>query len=497
MSLLKNELKILFKHGSVYGLAEILSRLVGFLMIPVYTSYLKATGYGISEISGLTFEIVGIILNMGLANAVYRFYYDREINKSNKVMSTACVGIPIVGFIVLGIISLFSRQIASVVLEGSEQGIYIFLATWTLWFNQQLNQIYTYLRVTESSGKYLVLSISKLIMALSLNILFIVGLGWGVLGMFTANLITAGLFTVVFYPFLLKRVGLKVDITVAKVMLRFSMPIIPANLASYIVNASDRFFIKAFFSMADVGIYSLGHKFGTIVFYLVRTPFMQIWEPRRYALYREGAPAGVYAKITTYFVGLMIFVGLCISVYIQDVIKVISPAEFWGAYVYIPAIVLCYIIYALDHHVAFGILLDKKTEYWTYVNLVMAALNLTLNFILIPHFKIWGAICANFLSLVFKISALHIIARKFFAIPFEWTRMAGILSVSALLYLISVLINPSGLIQALMFDTFLIMLFLPLIWITGLINAEEKKSTIAGIARLYEKRKLLKCFSQE
>jgi O-antigen/teichoic acid export membrane protein len=496
MSLLKKEVKTLFKHGSIYGLAEILGRLVGFLMIPVYTSYLKATGYGITEMVGLTFEIVGIVLNMGLANAVYRFYYDKEINKPKAVMSTACVGIPIVGFIVLGIISLFSKQIASLVLDGREQGIYIFLATWTLWFNQQINQIYTYLRVTESSGKYLVLSISKLVIALSLNILFIVGFKWGVLGMFAANLITSGLFTVVFYPFLLKRVGLKVDFYIVKVMLRFSAPIIPANLASYIVNASDRFFLKAFFSLADVGIYALVYRFGTIVFYLIRSPFMQIWEPRRYALYREGAPAGIYAKITTYFAGLMIFVGLGISIYIQDIIKIISPPEFWIASIYVPVIVLSYIIYSLDHHVAFGILIDKKTEYWTYVNLVMSGINLFLNFILIPHYKIWGAVWATFLSLMFKITALHIIARRFFPIPFEWMRMGGLLSIAVLLYMISVLINPSGLIMALIFDTFLIMLFLPLIWITGLINAEEKKSTIAGIARFYEKRKLLKYFSQ-
>jgi O-antigen/teichoic acid export membrane protein len=453
-------------------------------MIPIYTHYLKADGYGISELVGLTFEIVGIILNLGIASAIYRFYYDKNIDEPDKVISTACIGIPILCFVVLGTLSLFSKQISSVLLEGSDQWIFIFLATCTLWFNQQFSQVYTYLRVTESSLKYLVLSISKLVVSLSLNILFIVGLEWGVLGLFTANLISAAVFTIIFYPILLRKVGLTFDFKIARLMLRFSTPLIPANLASFVVNASDRFFIKAFFSIADVGIYSLGHKFGTIVFYLIRTPFMQIWEPRRYALYREDAPPEIFARIATYFVGLMIFVGLGVSIFIQDVIKVISPPDFWTASSYIPAIVLCYIIYGLDHHVAFGILIDKKTEYWTYVNLTMSALNLVLNFTLIPKYGIWGAILATFLSLVFKICALHIIARRFFSIPFEWSRMAGVLCLAAFLYLMRLFIHPSSVLLAFSIDTLLVLLFFPLVWITGLITRDEKGTVVKGFKKL-------------
>ena len=261
-------------------------------------------------------------------------------------------------------------------------------------------------------------------------------------------------------------------------MLRFSIPIIPANLASLVVNASDRYFIKAFFSIADAGIYGLGYKLGNVVFYLIRVPFMQIWEPRRYALYRDNAPVEIYAKIATYFIGLMIFSGLAISIFVQDVIKIISPPEYWSAALYVPAVVVCYIIYALDHHVAFGILVEKKTEYWTYVNLAMGAINLTLNFILISRFGIWGALVATFISLVFKIVSLHVISRKFLAIPFEWLRMAGLLLLAGILYSISVVIHPEKMIPALAYDTFMTLLFLPAIWFTGIIHNYEKTRSL-------------------
>ena len=40
---IKAELKRLAQHGAVYGVAGMLSRLVGFLMIPVYTQDRKST----------------------------------------------------------------------------------------------------------------------------------------------------------------------------------------------------------------------------------------------------------------------------------------------------------------------------------------------------------------------------------------------------------------------------------------------------------------------
>jgi O-antigen/teichoic acid export membrane protein len=488
MQNLIKELKTLLRHGLTYGIGQILSRIVGFLMIPVYTHYLIPKDYGIYQLVGITLEVIGIVLGFGIASAVYRFYYDdKEAKDPNIVISTACVGIPIISLLVLGILSVFSKYIASLILEGSEQTIFIVLALGTLWFNQQVSLVYTYLRVVQSSGTYLILSLSKLIMTLSLNIYFIVFLEWGVLGLFTANLISAALFSMISYPFLLKKVGLSFSFYVAKKMLRFSLPIIPANLASLAVNASDRYFIRAFLSLSDVGIYSLGYRLGSVVFALVRVPFMQIWEPRRYMLYRDGASPEIYARIATYFTGVMIFFGLGISVFVQDIIKIISPEEYWGAAIFVAPVVLCYIIYAMDHHVAFGILIKNRTEYWTYVNLSMGALNLALNFVLIKKLGTWGAILATFLSLVFKITALHLIGRKFFQIPFEWTRMAGLLSMAIIIYLLSIIIHPASLGPSLLFDSAILALFLPAIWITGLIAREEKDQTINAMRKFFHK----------
>ena len=56
-------------------------------------------------------------------------------------------------------------------------------------------------------------------------------------------------------------------------VLKFSIPLIPASLGMFILHFSDRYFVKHFCSLSDVGIYSLGYKFGFILSVIVIHPF--------------------------------------------------------------------------------------------------------------------------------------------------------------------------------------------------------------------------------
>jgi O-antigen/teichoic acid export membrane protein len=470
------EVKTLFKHGSIYFIGTILSRLVGFLMIPVYTKYLLAKGYGINELVGISIEICGIIISSGIAGGIYRFYYESDDqDHRNAVVSTASIAVTILSLFMVGSLCLFSKNISALVLGNRNLWVYFVLSFAALFFGQHMNLVNIYLRITESSLAYLFLSVMQLVLALSMNIFFIVYLKMGVMGLFLSNFISAAFFAIICYPLLMWKIGGKFSYVILKKMLRFNLPIIPANLASLIINASDRYFIKAFFSISQAGIYSLGYKFGNIVFYFVRVPFMQIWEPRRYALYQEKAPVEIYSKVATYFWFILVFTGLGISIFIKDIIKIVSPHEFWQAAYYVPVLVLSYIIYAMDNHVGFGILIKKKTEYWSYINFAMCGLNLALNFAIIPVYGAWGAVAATFLSLLCKVVALHIVSRKLFFIPFEWVRMGGMLAFAFVLYGLSMIAHPGSTLKSLLLDSFLSFLFLPLMWVSGLIYADEKK----------------------
>jgi glycosyltransferase involved in cell wall biosynthesis len=71
---MKEEIGRLVKHTGIYGLGTILSRSVGFLLIPLYTRFLTPADYGVLELLDLTMFFSGIFCMMGISAAVFRFY---------------------------------------------------------------------------------------------------------------------------------------------------------------------------------------------------------------------------------------------------------------------------------------------------------------------------------------------------------------------------------------------------------------------------------------
>jgi O-antigen/teichoic acid export membrane protein len=63
-------LRTLVKDSAVYAVGTIASRLVGFIMIPVYTRVLTPADYGIIETIVRLVDIIGLLLSLGLAQAL-------------------------------------------------------------------------------------------------------------------------------------------------------------------------------------------------------------------------------------------------------------------------------------------------------------------------------------------------------------------------------------------------------------------------------------------
>jgi O-antigen/teichoic acid export membrane protein len=84
--------KNLTKHSLIYGLSGILSRSIGFLLIPLYTHYLTPADYGTLELLDLTSYIIGMLAAMGISNSVMRFYYEfSEQEMKDQVISVALI----------------------------------------------------------------------------------------------------------------------------------------------------------------------------------------------------------------------------------------------------------------------------------------------------------------------------------------------------------------------------------------------------------------------
>ncbi len=432
----KKETGLLVKHSLVYGMAPMVSRLIGFVMIPIYTSYLTTTDYGVMELLFMTTSLIELVAGIGITNGVTRFYFDSEVqSERNRVISSAFIGlggmlVPII-LALLAASSTFSRYI----LDSTAYTTYFMIAFIAMGLGL-LNQInLAYLRAEKRSLLVVIATIVQLAVNLTLNIYFIVYLKMGVGGIFWANLIAMALTTGIITPMVLRKVGLRFSLNIVKELLKFGLPLIPSNIASYIVVASDRYFLKEFASISQTGIYSLGYKFGTLVNNFVTSPFNQIYAPRRLELYKREDSGRVFGQVFTYFVVAIVFVGLEISVVAKDLVQLMAVDEsYWGAHKIVPLVTLAHIALSFFYHFNIGITISKKTKYFAYINISNAVLNLALNFALIPTYGMWGAAWATFICYMFRAALGYYFSNRFYKIYVEWRRVGIIFATAFVFY---------------------------------------------------------------
>jgi len=471
---IKDESKLLAKHSIVYGFGNMLNNLAAFLLLPIYTRYLTPTDYGIKELVALSTQVVSILLATAISSAMYRFYFDYDDEKNrNEVLSTSIVTIGGAGLVVIFLLSFFTKPLAKVILNSADLYIYFIISFSGLWF-QILNDIgYNYLKLKQKSLTFVMFSFGKLVLAILLNIYLIIYLKMGVMGVFISTLVSSVVVALILIVPILIKTGLRFSPQKIKDMLKFGLPLIPAQLGAFIVHLSDRFFLKAYTSIAETGIYSLGYRFGAIPNNFISGPFNQIWQPRRFELYKQEDSEYVFGKIFTYFLFSMFFVGLGISILTKDVLMIMADPQFWSAYKIVPIIVLATTIFSFHYHFNMGILISKKTKYLFYINFSNGIIVLLLNFLLIKPFGIWGAAYATLLAFIYKVSLTYYFSSKYYKVYFEFARLGKLIVVAAFIYGISLLFNFNNIYLNFFIKTILIFTYPLFLYFIGFFTRDE------------------------
>ncbi|MBD3257950.1 oligosaccharide flippase family protein [candidate division GN15 bacterium] len=470
----KKETGLLLKHSSIYGMAPAVSRLLGFLMIPLYLEYLSPADYGVMDLLYTTTSLIEMVVGVGVAYGVARFYFDSDIqSERNKVISSAFLGLGGLLVPVVAILIIASSFFASVILDSKDYDDYFVLAFLTMGLGM-LNQInLAYLRAEKRSLTVVISTVSQVVINLSLNVYLIVVQDMGVAGIFWGNLIAVAFTMSWLTPLVLRRVGLGFSVDVVKGLIKFGLPLIPSNIANYIVVASDRYFVKEFVSVSETGIYSLGYKFGSLINNFVTSPFNQIYAPRRLELFKKEDSHELFGKVFTYFVCAITFVGLGISMLSRDVIFLLND-RYHEAYQVVPLLTLGHIALSFFYHFNIGIIISKQTKYFAYINMTNAAVNLALNFILIREYGMWGAAISTTICFALRAAMGYWFSRKFVPVVVEWRRVIIVMVTAFVYYFVFEPMSfggnvTSAIVKGLICCTFPLMLF-----VARFFNAEEK-----------------------
>jgi O-antigen/teichoic acid export membrane protein len=476
----------LIKHSAIYGLGSLFQSLVGFILIPIYTRYLAPASYGRLEILNTILIILTMVLSLGFASAIMKVYErdaKTEEEKKEALGTMFLFVIPLASIFAL-LASFFVKFLANIILDEQRYELYLYIILATNLLAVFLTLAFATLRVQEKSKTFAIFSFCKFIFVLILNLYFVIKLQWGIFGILLGNLLAQILIAVFFIPVIIPAIKFYFSKPLFKKLMIFGNAIIPSSLAMWVMDLSDRYFLKHFSTMSEVGLYSLGYKIGMLVSLLLVIPFQLAWPTVSFSVAAKNNAKEIYAKVFTYFFLAAGGFALFLSVFAKVIVKIFASPLYYSAYTVIPFIAFSYVFYGLHFILVPGLHLKEKSKYYPLVVVIPAFVNLILNYIVVPRYGMMGAAMTTFLSFFLMVILAYFITQKFYQIKYEWSRLAMMCIALVFALVFSYFYKSEVLWQMILYNSLILFAFPVILYFLGFFEKKEIEKLRETLGRL-------------
>ena len=261
-------IKISFKDTIIYGLGNVAVKIVGLLLIPVFTNqkYFSIDDFGVMGILDISALVLTAVMASALPQSLARWFWDKEHKANQKgiffmsisaqtiVSVVFCIVlIPLSGVFSLLIFSkpIYSRVITFVIIASAIQAIN--------------NIINTLMRLQSKSVLYSATNIFKLISVLSLTLYFILSKNMGLEGIYLAQVIGNSLVVLFLFRYTIRNSRVFFDFTIFRSMSAYGFPLLLANISAAILTVIDRFSLNSLTLLKYVALYTFAWKITSVL----------------------------------------------------------------------------------------------------------------------------------------------------------------------------------------------------------------------------------------
>ncbi len=421
-----DKFRTLLGHTLIYGLGNYGIKVIGFLLIPLYTRFLSTGDYGIMALVSIYTQALFIMVNMGQSTSLFRFYYDHDTQEGRDRVIASSLWILILFSLPIAAVPLLApRLISGWVLNDPTYWYLITIGTGTVLCKVLLRMPFQMMRAADQSKKYAMWSIVRNGLTTATAVVLVAFFAMKATGVILAQFV--GEFTmclVLTWPALRAfKAGFHWE--GIKDQLKYGLPLVPAGAAAFILDLTDRWFIKEYYSVSEVGIYALGYRFGEIMTFVV-TAFQLSWPQFIFRNQKEENAPELYAQMATYYIAFLLFLWLGLSAFSDDLIQIMATPAFYAAATVVPIIGFALVLDGMTFMVKVGILITKKTYFRTITIFIAAGLNVGLNFLLIPTYGMVGAAWATLGGFFVQVTLTLWFSQRLYHVPFPWLKIAWI-----------------------------------------------------------------------
>ncbi len=496
---------LLLKDSVIYGAGRALQKFLVALLLPLYTAFLSQADYGILGMVVTVTTFLDVFVTLGFDVAFSRFYFDdRSEAARRRVITNVFYVSTVYPLILLGTAVALMPQVAPLLL-GREYATgdwrYFAVGLSTLFFSNLNDLPFTLFRLEHRPWTFTAYTLARVLVQIPLSVLFVAVFHWGPMGVLLANLFTAAGMQVSLLPVYIRRVDWRLHWDLMRPMLAFAIPALFTGISFYWLKLSDRYFLLHYHDKAVVGLYTVAYSLSQPL-YLTLMAFRMAWPQWHYAkLHDPARHKRMVARSSTYFLALNAVMLIAMGTFLPWIVHTFLNQRFWSIGPTTFVLSLSVVVYAVYFVFWVGCNVAKKNRMVPVFFLIGSAVNIGLNFLLVPRYGMYAAAWTTVVGFAILAVTVYFYSERWYPIPYEWGRLLKIVLATGL-----TLSAAWGLARALGQDVYMpygrlvlttlaqtptLLVFPALLWVTGFFTPGERQTIARVIRRLGRPRAVL------
>lgn len=378
----------LIKNSVLFAISSFGSKIMIFLLMPLYTRTLSTDEMGIADAVYATCTVILYIVSFTISEATMRFSKMEDVKKEKVLVNSLAVWMISVG-IMMSISFLLKKTVFF-----APYFLFIFLIVVFQNFYMIISQY------ARGSEKIRVFSVGGIIQTLFLvlgNIVFLLYFKWGIEGYLLAYIISfivSGIYLAfgmkIYHCFKIKYF----EKTLIVRMVRYSVPLVFTGLSWWILNASDKYVILYYIGASANGIYSIAHKIPTIII-AINGFFNSAWQLSAIDEQKSSDNEVFYNKVFYSYSAILYLLASGIILLSKYVMPILITSDYYASIQYIPVLVMSSLLQVYGNFLGGLNIAYQKTRNLVSSAIMAGIVNLVLNIILTPRIGMYGTAIAT------------------------------------------------------------------------------------------------------
>lgn len=385
-----NRYKKLVGNSLIFAIGNLGSKLMQFIMIPLYSYTLTTSQYGKVDFLTTVVSLLLPIFSLDIYDAAFRFVLDKSDNRT-QTLNTSLLFITLVSIGLIPLTILLQLLIKDYPLLNTG-----FLLVASMFFSLISN----YARAINKIRQFAIAGIINSLTMGFMSFILLYCLHWAMNGYLFS--MAMGMVVATIYIIIACRLHLIFNLRLANKkklssLFKYGIPLVPNLLAWWLNSTSDRLFILMFIGASANGIYAMASKIPNMLSTLM-TIFLQSWQISVVEEYKGEKGKEFITNVFQVFLTTIFIVAIGILMFLKLIFHILVSNSYYTGWHVAPLILLSVVYSTIASFLGTIYTASKQTVPIMYTTVIGAIINIIFSLILIPTIGINGAAMANIIS---------------------------------------------------------------------------------------------------